>query len=146
MTEICNARPPSEERLSLRSYVITSTDFKRGFAYRCAHDNALVSQVRRARLPKFVWVVEIMSRKLREAKQNSVVGEVVLDASDVDLRETSALITHLPGLVQLAPSDPNGSWIVTDSREPYRSGRYHHNKDWFVDAESVASRWKFAAG
>jgi hypothetical protein len=73
-----------------------------------------------------------------------VVGEVVLDATDIDQREARAVIVHLPGLLQAEVEGEPGIWIATGSNAPYRSGRYHASKDWSRTTVALAARWKYA--
>jgi hypothetical protein len=115
---------------SVRSYVVPGTDFKAGFAKRCKKDTVAVQQVQFANLPKFVWVVEVMKRVLRDRRKASVVGEIVLDATDMDIQEAKALIVHLPGSIQVRASVNKGPIHYTGVVAPYRSGRYHGSKDW----------------
>ena len=65
---------PERRTLAIRSYVVPSTDFKKGFARRCP-DAVAVAQVRLANLPRFVWVVEILERaiaRIDEARPDAV--------------------------------------------------------------------------
>lgn len=130
------------ERYALRSYVVPSTDFKNGFARRRANDPEAVQQVRLSSLPKYVWVVEVMDRRPRRRRQSSVIGEVVLDATDTNVRTGRALIVHLPGAIQTYADGSQSRWTITGVTQPYRSGRYHGRKDWLADTQAIAERSK----
>lgn len=131
------------DSFAARSYVVTATDFRRGLSRR-NEDRVLQSKARFAKLPKFVWVVEIMDRIGREGGRPAVLGEVVLDASSVDQRQARALLTHVPGMVQVSGRGTEGSWHILERMNHYRSGRYHSGKDWHTDPQSVVSRWKYS--
>jgi hypothetical protein len=140
-----SARPGNKNRgLALRSYVVPATDFKDGFARRCTLDPVAVAQVRLAKLPKFVWVVEVLDRGAREKDMPSVVGEVVLDATEFDLIDTKTLILHLPGVIQVRGESGPGKWHVTNSVGLYDSGRYHRKNDWMNEPSALTARWKTA--
>lgn len=143
---IFNPRAPAEGRqgLAIRSYVVPSTDFKRGFAKRCHQDPIAINQVRLAKLPRFVWVVEVLDRGEREGGRSSVVGEVVLDPTDFDLNDTRALILHIPGAIQVRGEQGPEKWHVTSKVELYQSGRYHGSNDWMNDPVATTARWKTA--
>jgi hypothetical protein len=141
---VVGTRESSAVRLSLRSYVVPSTDFKVGFAERCGDDLGTLAHVQLAELPRFVWVVEVMDRRRRERHEASVIGEVVLDATDLELEETQIRLVHLPGVLQVRGWPGGAPWLVSRLREPYRSGRYHVMKDWLADTRATASRWKGA--
>lgn len=137
-------RPEGRTGMTLRSYVVPSTDFKNGFSRRCKDDQVAVLQVRLAKLPRFVWVVELMDRAKRETGSPSVIGEVVLDASDLDVRDTKAAIVHIPGMIQVRNDQGPGKWHVTGAGALYESGRYHDTNDWMTSPDARTTRWKTA--
>jgi hypothetical protein len=133
----------SSRHLSVRSYVVTATDFRRGLSMRCK-DPIINAKVNIARLPKFVWIVEVLDRTSKaSADDGHVIGEIVLDATCSDPKDAAALIVHLPGLLQVKNSGGVGDWHVLASNTPYRSGRYHGKRDWMSDADSIVSRSKY---
>lgn len=69
---------------TVRTYVTAGTDFKHSAATRMKGDADMLSALRRLQLPRFVWVCEVIDRKLR-AKRNepSVVSTIVLDATQL---------------------------------------------------------------
>jgi hypothetical protein len=127
--------------LAVRSYVVLASDFKAGFGRRCG-DSVAIAQLRAASLPKFVWVIEVVRRGERAKHEPCVLGEVVLDATDIDLRETNAYIVHLPGAIKVRGASGAGRWHVTGVVDAYPSGRYHDAPDWSVEIETAATRWK----
>lgn len=106
--------------LALRTYAIRSNDFKLGLSSR-----GLPESVRReyqlARLPRFVWVVEAVDRRLRQAGQPCVVGEAVLDATSPD-REPQEIALHVHGVMWLQQTDGNVRFPITGDPQPYTSG------------------------
>lgn len=143
-----------EDVLAVRSFATTGSDFKQGFATR-VHDDAAARLVGLTRLPKYVWVVEMIDRRLRKHLQPAVRGTVVLDASQVvddlsGLASVAPLIVHIPGQVFTVDQDDEDGvvyddafWLPTGS-EPYETGRWHHDKPWLMAPERVAARAKTA--
>jgi hypothetical protein len=64
----------AEDRLSLHTYAVRSNDFKASLLER-GLPGAIRREYALARLPRFVWVVEAIDRKLRQAGRPCVVGE-----------------------------------------------------------------------
>lgn len=137
-----NSQDGAGRDLSVRSYVVPGTDFKQGFSQRRAKDPIAVVQVRLAALPKFVWVVEVIRRSKRRGEDACVLGQVVLDATDLDLRETNAHIVQVPGAIRVRGSRGAGRWHVSGVTALFASGRYHGGSDWLTSPEATASRWK----
>jgi hypothetical protein len=132
----------SKLKYSVRTYAMPSGQYKAGFLKRLEHDHDAVRVVRLARLPLYVWVVEIMHRGERDGGDDSVLGEVVFDASDVDIADTSALIVHLPGVIKVHGKD--SKWEACSAKR-YRSGRYVVEQAWSVDPSPIAERFKHAS-
>lgn len=92
-------------RLGFRAYAINSNRFKTRIVENIP-DPVVIQAYRSARLPHYVWVVEAIDRDLREADQDSVLAEVVYDATSDD-RSPVWLASRIPGLVAVArPDDP----------------------------------------
>jgi hypothetical protein len=66
--------------LALRTYASSSESFKRSVTD-LGLDPAHSRAYRLARLPKHVWVVEVVDRRLRDAGQPCVLGEALVDAT-----------------------------------------------------------------
>lgn len=144
---------PSQANFAIRSYATNGSDFKSGFTSRI-NDAGAARTVGYTSLPKYVWVVEAIDRRLRAqpGANPHVRATVVLDASAVpalgDARFSSGLLIHLPG--QLSRVTAAGEDIFADEAwtatgiEPYFSGRWHHDRDWINAPASVASRAKTA--
>ena len=131
---------PDSLDLSLRGYISPSSDFKRSFAER-SPDPIACTQVQVASLPKYVWIIEVIRRSERHLHHPCVLGEVVLDATDIDLREANAYVVHLPGAIRIRGRVAGGRWHVTGMTDLYQSGRYHPMPGSFPGRE-LASRWK----
>lgn len=113
-----------DHQLSLRSYVTTSTEYKRSFAVMRKEDHHAREVVGLARLPEFVWIVEILERA-RRMDTTPVMAEVVLDASGPTKRDASALILVLPGLISLYEPDWGEKRLTRACRiESMDSGRW----------------------
>ena len=119
--------------LTVRSYAITGTDFKHSFRKRFTsaddydeNDTPILDAVNCARLPKYVWVVEVLERECRNQGLPPVVGEVVLDASASLAGNAHTLLVHLPGVVLASEPSWGDSRRVALGRNyvRYNSGRW----------------------
>ncbi len=130
--------------LSLRSYLLPSQHFKASFEH-CCPDTVAVNQTALANLPKFVWVVEVIRRSVRQQDLPCVLGTVVLDATDIDLMATNATLVHLPGAIRVKGAFGAGRWHITPVKTTYDSGRYR-NTTRRPDEEPIvrATNWKRA--
>lgn len=110
---------------AIRSYAVQGSDFKVDFGERLQHDESR-RIIGYTTLPKYVWVVEVLARKLhRQGRKAAVVATIVLDGSasnDDKMRPPSPLLFHIPGLIRRA-TDPG--WHRSRDT-PYRSGRWAH--------------------
>lgn len=110
----------SSNSLALHTYVVQSNEFKQGLARR-----GLPTSIRReyglARLPRYIWVVEAVDRKLRQAGGPCVLGEAVLDATSSDhLPEQLALYMH--GVMWLQQTSGKRRFPIFGNIQPYRTG------------------------
>lgn len=85
--------------LSWRSAVIPSNEFKRSVTERRLPDD-VAATYQFAHLSRYVWVIELTDRALRDARQPCVLAEAVIDATDHD-RDPRPLAWRLPGGVGL---------------------------------------------
>jgi hypothetical protein len=86
--------------LTLRSYALQSNRFKRRFAKNCG-DNRAVEEYMYISLPRYVWIVEAVSRTRRKNGQPCVLGEAVYDATSDD-DKPMLLALRLPGIVSIS--------------------------------------------
>lgn len=142
----CSAN--NEPGLTLRTYGVASLDFVRGFVERASifeHFDSSLQAIRLHRLPRYVWVTEILDRKRRDSDLPAVIGEVVQDASAMPISATglTPLLTHLPGVVLLGGGGDKlvVELAVADSLG-YESGRWHTRKGWQASAETIVHRYK----
>src|SRR5207302_515679 len=70
--------------LALRTYAIASESFKCELP-NLGVDPRHVAAYRLTRLPRHVWIVEFVDRRLREAEKPCVLGEAVVDSTSSDL-------------------------------------------------------------
>jgi hypothetical protein len=80
--------------LSWRSTVMPSNDFKRSVSARGLPDR-LAAAYQWVHLPRYVWVVELTDRKLRDDRKPCVVADVVIDATD-HARDPRPLLWRTP--------------------------------------------------
>jgi hypothetical protein len=94
------------KHIALRTYATTGTVYKSKFGFRCSNagnavhpDPTALRTIREFPFPKFIWVVELMDRRVRDLRsgQPPVVGEIIVDAS-VTPTDPDVLLIHLPGV------------------------------------------------
>ena len=109
--------------LSFRSTVVLSNEFKATLRDRLYPDD-VAAAYQRMQLSRFVWVVELTDRLLRDAGEPCVLAEAVIDATD-HVRDLHVLGWRVPGAVwgwlpdddsqsvmdQLPPTDPTISIV-----------------------------------
>jgi hypothetical protein len=96
-------RQAAAEGVTLRTYALTSNQFKRRFA-RNSPDPDAVQEYMYLKMPRWVWIVEAGLRARREAGKDYVVAEVVLDGTSDD-DESFVLATRLPGVMSVRSPD-----------------------------------------
>lgn len=136
-----------ERPFALRTYAVSGTDFKLGFLDRLKPSHAVKSLVGLLRLPRFVWVAELLDADRRKNRDfNKVIATVVIDASSADYTSVESLLCHLPGaVVDLRRNVDNVRYWLPVPRIYYPSGRWHHHKDWGTSGEATFARMKGAA-
>ena len=77
---IANDRPEQHDRATYRTYLIRSNEFKEGLVKRGV-PSELSAAYRLMPMSRYIWVVEIVDRKLRQSGVADVLGEVILDAT-----------------------------------------------------------------
>jgi hypothetical protein len=107
-------------RLVLRTYAIRSNNFKRDLEAR-----DLPTRIRReyrlARLPRFIWVVEVIDPQLRNGNAPCVVGEAVLDGTSSD-HAPEELALHVHGVMWLQQTNGHVRFPILGDAAPYVSG------------------------
>lgn len=90
-------------RLTFRTLAMKSSCYKKAASDRHL-DKAPVREIRLARLPRFVWVVEAVDRQARERGRPCVVGEAVFDSTSSDANP-NVLILRVPGSMLVQQTD-----------------------------------------
>jgi hypothetical protein len=83
--------------LSFRSTVVLSNEFKSTLGERRYTDD-VAAAYQRMQLSRFVWVVELTDRRLRDAGEPCVLAEAIIDATD-HVRDLHVLGWRVPGAV-----------------------------------------------
>jgi hypothetical protein len=114
--EAANQRPNTLDQATLRTFLLTSTEFKQNVAARGVPDE-LAAAYRLAPMSRYVWVIEVVDRQRRAAGQPDVLGEVVLDATLTQfepLNDPASVLamhidnfTYLSGVDESAASQPS---------------------------------------
>ncbi len=113
--------------LTYLTYGMRARDYKHALARRTGFDPALAKEYRLSPWPRSIWVVELVDRRLRGLASESVLGEVIIDATanhypSVD--EPGILATHASGSYFAATPDHGSQRTLTGlSLDPYESGR-----------------------
>jgi hypothetical protein len=108
-----------EERLALRTYALTSNQFKSSLPGRV--DDRLVQEYRLARMSRYVWVVEAVDRERRRTGQPCVVGEAIFDATSSE-HQPDPLAIHVPGLAMVHRTRAQPRFPIRCAPDPYESG------------------------
>lgn len=88
---------------ALRTTAMLSNEFKAGLEGRGVPvDQAAI--LRRASMSRWIWVVEVVDRSLRQLKESSVIGEVIVDATD-HARDRRPLAVRTPKSVRVFTPD-----------------------------------------
>lgn len=108
-----------DQDLSLHTYARTANDFKahldRGM------DETVQREYRLARFSRYVWVVELVSRELRKAGKDSVLGEIIFDATSSETNP-KPLAVHVPGVALVDRTQGPARFPIRCSPDAYRSG------------------------
>ncbi len=110
-------------KLSVRTYACDSSEFKHSFMRRCA-DKRAQRTMQAARLPKYVWITEIIERTRREDGQPPVVGEVIIDATAPSSSAAQILVIHLPGYINAYDRLNDETYDFACESGYYNSGRW----------------------
>jgi hypothetical protein len=110
----------SSDRLAVRTYAGPSNTFKEALAGRGMAPN-IVREYGLARLPRYVWVVEAIDRKLRGAGKPCVLGEAVLDATSSD-HAPEVISLHIHGVMWLQQTSGKIRFPIFGAPAPYSSG------------------------
>lgn len=91
--------------LGVRSYVMLASEFKQSIRDRLGPERSQEAAViGQARMSRFVWVIEVFDRELRNSGDpNHVLGEVVIDSTAADPRE-GVLVEHFGGVLKITES------------------------------------------
>lgn len=81
------------DALTFRTYAVRANDYKRRLSQR-QMDPQLTRLYRLAHMPRYVWVVEAVDRRARDAGKPDVLGELLLDAT---MSEVTSLLD--PGVL-----------------------------------------------
>lgn len=102
-------------RLALRTYPALSETFKQRLQG-LGLDPAHVRGYRLARLPRYVWVVEVVDRQLRDQGKPCVLGEAVVDATSSDISpDVVAYRLHGALIIQTTRRKPRGPVLGSNS-------------------------------
>ena len=144
---VLSKRMHDEGDIAVRTFAMEGNLFKQSFLKRCGDDPSACALVATCRLPKYVWVCELVDRKVRDAASTDpvvrmVVGEVVIDATAADPATADVLLMHLPSLVAVHDTQ-YGEVIDAECRLDvrYPSARWAQN-DAYLNEITVAQLLK----
>jgi hypothetical protein len=108
------------DNLSVKTYLQRANDFKANLASR--HAPAEIVQAHcLARMPRYVWVVEAIDRRLRAGGLPCVIGQAVYDSTSDDVTP-GLLVADIHGVAFGISTDRKGKLPVVGPNEPYLSG------------------------
>lgn len=113
----------SDERFALHTYAVKSNRFKTGLSARRMPDDIATAYCLAA-LPRYVWVVEAVDRRLQDDGKPCVLGEALYDATSSRYRP-EMLTIHVAGAMLIDRSVRSMSQSPVYSRTdaaPYESG------------------------
>jgi hypothetical protein len=127
--------------VGLRTYVTTGGDYKRTAPERMGESRALLTErLSYVNLPRFVWVVELVARTIRNENVStggdrpSTLGEMVIDATAPEARAATTFLMALPGLANVYG---HPEWFPIGA-EPYGTGRNQHQREDLNEAVRAA--------
>ncbi len=129
--------------LSVRTYAAESNDFKRSFASR-SRDRRAGRQIQIARLPKYIWVTEIVDRARRHSGLPPVLGEAIVDATSPSSAEAEILLLHLPGYITKFDRLNNEIYDFECGSDYYNSGRWAQQSPGAWSPTTTSRRFKSA--
>jgi hypothetical protein len=105
--------------LSLRTYAITASRFKEKIEGRVSDE--LLREYRLARFPRYIWVVEAIDRRRRDAGEPPVLGEIIFDATSSD-SEPKPLAVHVPSVAWIAKTRGRPRFPIRCPAVAYETG------------------------
>lgn len=113
----------SGQYLTFLTYAIRSNDFKLGTRGRGLGDQ-ISALYRYAQLPRYLWVIEAVDRRLRDGGEPCVIGEALIDATAPTEDKGDALLgVHVGGKARLHLPDFDVHWTADwPDFAPYSSG------------------------
>jgi hypothetical protein len=138
------------EVYTVRSYVIDNSDLKFSVRQRF-RDRRFIRELGQLQLPKYVWITEVLDRKLRRRGKADVVATLGMDATTVtgevpNPRLIRPLFGQIPGQAftfQLSGDDVvPGSAVTKPSNKPAQSPT-SDGRNWFVAQRTpyFSGRW-----
>jgi hypothetical protein len=105
--------------VSLRTFLRSNLGYKSALKAQ-GRDDAITRMLQLARLPHWVWVVELHDRDSRRRGKKSVLAEFVFDSTSSDDRPGLDLLS-LPGATMSYPPDGGKGDLETTVPKPWRS-------------------------
>jgi hypothetical protein len=116
-------RQCENSEIAVRTYASDSSDFKRSFCERSS-DAQAKAYLSLSRMPKYVWVIELIVREDRVPDGNPVIGEVVVDATAKNPASSAALWFHIPGYLSVLDRLSGTTTDQPCGTDSYASGRW----------------------
>lgn len=122
------SRAEVDDALRYRTYGIRGRDYKHGLTRRPVIDAGLARFYRLLPLPAYVWVVELIDKRLvgTDGSGPCVLGEVVLDPTamrEPTLIDDGLIAVHMPGWARADGPEYGTKWQTDPAAGAYSSGR-----------------------
>lgn len=119
------------KNLSFRTYGVNSSEFKFALKDRVGFDSSVAIKYRMTPLPRNLWVIEAVDRRLRGNQPEDVLGEVLIDptASHYTMAHDPGIIAaHAPGFWWVTSPDVADEATGTCTTAPYETGRPDYSR------------------
>lgn len=119
---LASALAVAPKELSLRTFLRDGRTFKAALGHQ-GRPPDVERELRLARLPHYVWVVEAHDRELRKAGEPSVIAEVAFDPNSSDHKDRVPRqdAISMPGFTAISPPDAGNAVALAYEEQAWRS-------------------------
>lgn len=126
------------ENIVMRIFIVKSNDFKNRLIGRENISPQLIILHRGKVMPKYLWVIELSTKKIRNNKEDKIIGEILIDPTSSAL-EPDFVSIHLPNYytymnpeektpIEEALNPQKDRWVKINVDEPYGQMKQYENE------------------